>query len=46
MDGQAVNAYVEPLLGLDLDLAVAFHQLEQVQKLLEQHFTMKKFPHS
>lgn len=44
--GQAVNAYVEPLVSLDLDLAVAIHQLEQVESLLEKHFTVKRFPHS
>ena len=27
--GQAVNAYVEPLVSLDLDLAVAVDQIDQ-----------------
>lgn len=44
--GQAVNAYVEPLVSLDLDLAVATPQIEQVEKLLSQHFTVKQFPPS
>ena len=44
--GQAVNAYVEPLVSLDLDLAVAVDQLEQVEALLELHFDLKRFPHS
>lgn len=44
--GQAVNAYVEPLVSLDLDLAVAVHQIEAVESLLEQHFVLKRFPHS
>jgi hypothetical protein len=44
--GQAVNAYVEPLVSLDLDLVVAVDQLEQVEKLLKSHFDLKKFPHS
>ncbi len=44
--GQAVNAYVEPLVSLDLDLAVAVHQLSQVEKLLGRHFSLKRFPHS
>src|SRR6266508_5015970 len=44
--GQAVNAYVEPLVSLDLDLVVAVEQLDQVEKLLESHFDLKKFPHS
>src|SRR6266545_6167145 len=43
--GQAVNAYVEPLVSLDLDLVVAVDQLDQVEKLLESHFDLKKFPH-
>jgi hypothetical protein len=44
--GQAVNAYVEPLVSLDLDLVVAIDQLEQVEALLERHFDVKRFPHS
>jgi hypothetical protein len=44
--GQAVNAYVEPLVSLDLDLAVAIDQLEQVAALLESHFEVRRFPHS
>ena len=44
--GKAVNAYVEPLVSLDLDLAVAVHQIEAVESLLEQRFGVKRFPHS
>src|SRR3990170_4896246 len=44
--GQAVSAYVEPLVSLDLDLVVAVDQLEQVEALLELHFDLKRFPHS
>ena len=44
--GQAVNAYVEPLVSLDLDLVVALDQLEQVEALLEPHYDLKRFPHS
>ena len=44
--GQAVNAYVEPLVSLDLDLAVAVDQLETVDALLDKHFVLKRFPHS
>ena len=44
--GQAVNAYVEPLVSLDLDLVVAVDQLEQVEALLEPHYDLKRFPHS
>lgn len=44
--GQAVNAYVEPLVSLDLDLAVAAHQIDKVEALLEKRFDVKRFPHS
>lgn len=44
--GQGVNAYVEPLVSLDLDLVVAVDQLQQVEALLEPLFTLKRSPHS
>jgi hypothetical protein len=44
--GQAVNAYVEPLVSLDLDLAVAVDQLGQVEELLKNNFELRRFPHS
>ncbi len=44
--GQAVNAYVEPLVSLDLDLAVATSQLDQVTRLMRKHFQVESFPHS
>lgn len=44
--GQAVNAYVEPLVSLDLDLVVAVHQLAQVEELLNRRFVVKRFPDS
>lgn len=44
--GQAVNAYVEPLVSLDLDLAVSMAQLDEVEALLAQYFTVRHFPHS
>ena len=44
--GQAVNAYVEPLVSLDLDLAVAVHQIKQVEALLTESFQVKRFPYS
>ena len=46
IDGQAVNAYVEPLVSLDLDLAVAVDQIEEVENILDQQFVLKRFPHS
>ena len=44
--GQAVNAYAEPLVSLDLDLVVAVDQIDKVKALLEKHFVLKRFPHS
>lgn len=44
--GQAVNAYVEPLVSLDLDLAVAVTQIDQVRKLAKDRFRAEEFPTS
>ena len=44
--GQAVNAYVEPLVSLDLDLAVATDDLPGVEQLARQGFAVDRFPHS
>ncbi len=44
--GQAVNAYVEPLVSLDLDLAVTTSQLVQVESLLATKYRVERFPHS
>lgn len=44
--GQAVNAYVEPLVSLDLDLAVAMNQVDDLEALLQQAFRVERFPHS
>ena len=44
--GQAVNAYVEPLVSLDLDIVVAVDQLEEAERLLAQDFQLKRYPHS
>lgn len=43
--GQAVNAYVEPVVSLDLDLVVAIEDLGRVEPLLEQRFRVDRFPH-
>jgi hypothetical protein len=43
--GQAVNAYAEPLVGLDLDLVVAVDQLEKIESLLGAHFDIKRSLH-
>lgn len=44
--GQGVNAYVEPVVSLDLDLTVAADQQDQVESLLARFFNVKRFPHS
>jgi hypothetical protein len=47
IDGQAVNAYAEPVVSLDLDLVIAADQLEQVEALLQGGpFHLKRFAHS
>jgi len=43
--GQAVNAYVEPVVSLDLDVVVATDQLAQTEALMRQAFTVERFPH-
>ncbi len=44
--GQAVNAYVEPLVSLDLDIVIAADQLDQVRAVLAETFAVESFPHS
>ena len=44
--GQAVNAYAEPVVSLDLDVIVATEQLDTVTKELEEHFVVERFSHS
>ncbi len=44
--GQAVNAYADPVVSLDLDLVIATEQLLRLTTLLTEHFTVKEFPHS
>lgn len=44
--GQGVNAYVDPLVSLDLDLAVATADLPRVRVLLADAFKVEDFPHS
>jgi len=44
--GQAVNAYVEPLVSLDLDLVVAAKERESVEAALRERFKVEQFAHS
>jgi len=44
--GQAVNAYVEPLVSLDLDVVVAVESTVELSRELERLFQVAVFPHS
>ncbi len=44
--GQGVNAYVEPVVSLDLDIAVAAEDLDAAESLLQEQFKVTRFPHS
>jgi hypothetical protein len=44
--GQAVNAYAEPLVSLDLDLVIAARDLQQLTPILTAQFVVEEFPHS
>jgi hypothetical protein len=44
--GQGVNAYAEPLVSLDLDVAVATDDLDRIERLLSERFHVEQFPHS
>jgi hypothetical protein len=44
--GQGVNAYVDPLISLDLDLVVAADQIERIAAILPATFMVRRFPHS
>lgn len=44
--GQAVNAYVDPVVSLDLDLVVAAADLHALEPVLATHFRVERFPHS
>ena len=44
--GLAVNAYVEPVVSLDLDIVVAANAIDGLCKAAEKMFTIKIFQHS
>jgi hypothetical protein len=44
--GQAVNAYAEPVVSLDLDIVIAVSQLEQAEGLISREFDIERFAHS
>jgi len=45
ISGQAVNAYVEPLVSLDLDLVVSVESAEKFSRMLASSFDVAAFPH-
>jgi len=44
--GLAVNAYVEPVVSLDLDMVVVTDALDHFLLLAAKQFKIKRFPHS
>jgi hypothetical protein len=44
--GQAVNAYAEPVVSLDLDLVVAADEVAGLEEAMAGEFTVRRFPHS
>lgn len=44
--GQAVNAYAEPVVSLDLDLIIAVDHLPQAEVLMREAFMVERYPHS
>ena len=44
--GLGVNAYVEPVVSLDLDIVVIMPDAEKLKNELSKHFKLKEFPHS
>jgi len=44
--GAAVNAYAEPVVTLDLDIAVAMTDVERAEELLSREFKVRRLAHS
>jgi len=44
--GQAVNAYVEPLVSLDLDLAITAEDAARIESVLGSDLSVERFAHS
>lgn len=42
--GQAVNAYAEPLVSLDLDIVAAVDSVDQLEQLIRTRFVVRRFP--
>ena len=41
-----MNAYAEPVVSLDLDIAVVVEEVDRVEKLMAGRFRVERFPHS
>lgn len=46
IDGVAVNAYCEPVVTCELDVAIAIRDLPRVEKVLREQFEVHRFAHS
>jgi hypothetical protein len=46
VDGQAVNAYAEPVVSLDLDIVIAAEQFDEIMSILRDEFQVQEFEHS
>ena len=44
--GQGVNAYADPVVSLDLDIAVATEDLDRAESLLRDRYKVARFAHS
>ncbi len=44
--GQAVNAYADPVVSLDLDLVIAVGDVPRAEVLFREAFVVEQFPHS
>lgn len=45
LGGQGVNAYVDPVVSLDLDVVIAIEHSRQVEDWLRREFLVETFPH-
>ena len=46
LGGQGVNAYVDPVVSLDLDVVIAVEQYADVERWLSEQFQVEHYPHS
>ncbi|MBN1900739.1 nucleotidyl transferase AbiEii/AbiGii toxin family protein [Candidatus Sumerlaeota bacterium] len=44
--GLAVNAYVEPVVSLDLDIVVMVDRIDRLMEFAKKQFKIEQFPHS